>query len=142
MVDPFELERFVKAQAGSYEAALAEIRHGTKLGHWMWYIFPQFEGLGSSPMAQLYAIRSLDEARAYLDHPVLGPRYYECVDALQNLAGVTAEAVFGVVDAMKLRSSLTLFAEAGGAPLCEVALKRWFGSPDEATLRLLHRQRH
>ena len=72
MVDPFELERFVKAQAGSYELALDEIRRGAKRGHWMWYIFPQLEGLGSSPMAQRYAIRSLDEARAYLDHPVLG----------------------------------------------------------------------
>jgi uncharacterized protein (DUF1810 family) len=138
MVDPFELERFVKAQAGSYELALDEIRRGAKRGHWMWYIFPQLEGLGSSPMAQRYAIRSLDEARAYLDHPVLGTHYRECVGALQSLAGITAEAVFGAVDAMKLRSSLTLFAEAGGAPLCEVALKRWFGSPDEATLRLLH----
>ena len=139
MVDPFELERFVKAQAGSYELALYEIRRGAKRGHWMWYIFPQLEGLGSSPMAQRYAIRSFDEARAYLDHPALGPRYCECVDALQNLAGVTAEAVFGAVDAMKLRSSLTLFAEASGGPLCKAALKRWFGSADAATLRLLGR---
>lgn len=135
MSDPFGLARFVEAQEGSYETALAEIRRGSKRSHWMWYIFPQIAGLGHSPMAQHYAIRSLDEAKAYLAHPVLGPRLQACVEALDALRGTTAERVFGSVDAMKLRSSLTLF-EAAGAPFGPT-IERWFTGRDERTLRLI-----
>ena len=141
MTDPFDLDRFVAAQAESYETALGEIRRGAKRSHWMWYIFPQIAGLGRSDMARRYAIRSLDEARAYLAHPILGARLRECVASLQDLIGVTAAAVFGDIDAVKLRSSLTLFAEAGAGPLFTAALDRWFGgTKDEATLELLSRQ--
>jgi len=135
MSDPFDLDRFVTAQADSYAAALAEIRRGAKRSHWMWYVFPQVAGLGHSAMAQHYAIRSLDEARAYLAHSLLGPRLHECVAALEALSGTTAERVFGGIDAVKLRSSLTLF-EAAGAPFGPV-IERWFGSRDERTLELL-----
>ena len=135
MSDPFDLDRFVTAQADSYAAALAEIRRGAKRSHWMWYVFPQVAGLGHSAMAQHYAIRSLDEARAYLAHPLLGPRLHECVAALEALSGTTAERVFGGIDAVKLRTSLTLF-EAAGAPFGPV-IERWFGPRDERTLELL-----
>ena len=135
MSDPFDLDRFVTAQADSYAAALAEIRRGAKRSHWMWYVFPQVAGLGHSAMAQHYAIRSLDEARAYLAHSLLGPRLHECVAALEALSGTTAERVFGGIDAVKLRSSLTLF-EAAGAPFGP-AIKQWFGTRDERTLELL-----
>lgn len=138
MTDPYDLERFVAAQSGSYDAALGEIRRGAKRSHWMWYIFPQIAGLGRSDMAKRFAIRSLDEARAYLANPVLGARLRECVAALQDLTGVTAEAVFGDIDATKLRSSLTLFDEAGGGALFAAALERWFGGArDQATLEIL-----
>lgn len=137
--DPFNLSRFVDAQAGSFVTALAEIRSGAKRSHWMWYIFPQIAGLGHSPMAQHYAIASLEEARAYLAHPLLGERLRSCVSALQGLpAGFAAGQVFGPVDAMKLRSSLTLFAAASGEHLFVDALNRWFrGEPDAMTLDLL-----
>jgi uncharacterized protein (DUF1810 family) len=137
MDDKFNLQRFVDAQAGIYPAALAEIRRGAKRSHWMWFIFPQLAGLGRSDMARRYAIGSLEEARAYLAHPLLGARLRECVEALQDLSGVTAEAVFGGVDAVKLRSSLTLFAAASESDLFAAALDRWFGEPDPATLQLL-----
>lgn len=137
--DPFELQRFIDAQATSYDMALAEIRRVAKRSHWMWFIFPQVAGLGSSAMAQRYAIGSLDEARAYLAHPVLGVRLRACVAALQDLTGTTAEPVFGSIDAVKLRSSLTLFVKAGGEPLLEAALMRWSGGPDQATLNTLGR---
>ena len=141
MSEEFDLKRFVDAQAATYSAALAEIRRGAKRTHWMWYIFPQLDGLGRSAMARRYAIRSLDEARAYLDHPLLGVRLRECVAALQDLTGTTAEAVFGEIDAIKLRSSLTLFIEAGAGALFSAALERWFdGEADPATLRLLGRE--
>jgi len=138
--DPFDLERFVEAQSGDYPRALAEITAGRKRSHWMWYVFPQLAGLGRSGMAQRYAISGIEEARAYLAHPLLGVRLRECVAALQDLTGTSAEAVFGDVDAMKLRSSLTLFAQAGGEPLFSAALERWFkGEADEKTLALLRR---
>lgn len=138
MTDPFNLTRFVEAQAESYETALSEIRRGAKRSHWMWFIFPQIAGLGMSGMARRYAIVSIEEARAYLDHPILGTRLRECVAALQGLTGTTARAVFGDVDAMKLRSSLTLFSEASTSPFFTAALERWFeGHKDEATLRLV-----
>lgn len=138
--DAHALERFVEAQATTYATALEEIRRGAKRSHWMWFIFPQLAGLGRSPTAQFYAIRSADEARAYLAHPLLGRRYRECVDALQNLPIADAQAVFGPIDAMKLRSSLTLFDHAGPSSLFRAAIDRWFdGCPDPATLELLGR---
>jgi uncharacterized protein (DUF1810 family) len=140
MSDPYDLPRFVAAQADLYPTALAEIRRGAKRSHWMWFIFPQIAGLGMSAMAQRYAIGSLGEARAYLSHSVLGPRYRECVAALQDLSGTTVEAVFGGTDAVKLRSSLTLFAETGNERLILAALKRWCGNKDPETLAILAHQ--
>lgn len=127
MTGEYDLQRFVDAQEPLYPRALEEIRRGAKRTHWMWFIFPQIKGLGRSAMAQRYAIASVDEAKAYLDHPVLGPRYVECVTALQDLTGTTAVTVFGETDARKLCSSLTLFEAAGEAPLIAAALDRWFG---------------
>ena len=135
--DPFILLRFVEAQDGAYASALAEITRGAKRGHWMWFIFPQLRGLGRSELAHRFGISSLDEAKAYLSHPVLGPRLRECVAALQDLTSRTAADVFGEVDAMKLRSSLTLFLKAGGGPVFEAALIRWCGKEDTRTLELL-----
>ncbi len=138
MTAELDLERFVEAQEADYQTALSEIRRGSKRSHWMWYIFPQIDGLGHSAMSRRYAIRSLDEARAYLDHPLLGQRYRECVGALQDLTGNTAEQVFGTVDAAKLRSSLTLFQATGNEPLFGAALDRWFaGQRDARTLAML-----
>jgi uncharacterized protein (DUF1810 family) len=139
MEDPFDLNRFVTAQAGSYDSALAEIAAGHKRSHWMWYVFPQLAGLGSSAMAMRYAIRSIDEARAYLDHPLLSPRYGACVAALAALPeGSTARGVFGDIDAMKLCSSLTLFAAAQPSAMLDAAIGRWCdGRRDARTLALL-----
>lgn len=138
MVGDPSLERFLDAQALTYADALAEIRKGAKRSHWMWFVFPQLAGLGRSATAQHFAVRSTDEARAYLDHPVLGSRYRECVTALQDLPGSDPIAVFGPVDAMKLCSSLTLFEAVQPAPLFAVALDRWFGGGRDArTLELL-----
>lgn len=111
------LARFIEAQEGVYPRALAEIRAGRKTSHWMWFVFPQFRGLGHSPTAQLYGIEDLDEARVYLAHPVLGPRLEEIAGAMLDHAGTDAEDILGPVDAMKLRSSATLFEEAGGGPV-------------------------
>ena len=132
------LDRFVTAQQGVFDGALAEIQGGRKRGHWMWFIFPQLAGLGRSAMAQYYAIGSLDEARAYFDHPLLGSRLRACVEALQDRVDGTAAGMFGEVDALKLRSSLTLFVAAGGGRLFDAALERWFdGRRDAATLAAL-----
>ena len=132
------LDRFVEAQTLVYATALAEIRRGAKRTHWMWFVFPQLAGLGRSSTARHFAIQSIEEARAYLDHPVLGVRYRECVAALQDLTISDPVAVFGEVDAMKLRSSLTLFESARPDSLIAAALDRWFGGKrDEMTLRLL-----
>ena len=132
------LARFVEAQANSYAAALAEIRAGAKRTHWMWFIFPQLRGLGQSPTAHDYGIASLEEARAYLEHELLGPRYRACLDALQQLATSDPVAVFGSIDAIKLRSSLTLFEAAEPDPLFASAIDRWFGGErDAATIKLL-----
>jgi uncharacterized protein (DUF1810 family) len=130
-----DLSRFVDAQAGTYSQALAELRAGRKTGHWVWFVLPQVAGLGRSPTAQHYAISGLDEARAYLAHPVLGPRLVECAQALLDLPGDDAAAVLGPVDAMKLRSSMTLFAHADPAqPVFRAVLERYFaGQEDEAT---------
>ncbi len=113
--DPFDLARFLRAQEESYAQALAEVRRGRKTSHWMWFVFPQLAGLGSSPTAQHYALAGLDEARAYLAHPVLGPRLHEIAGAAADLQGRTAREVFGSPDDLKLRSSLTLFEAAAPA---------------------------
>lgn len=138
--DPYDLARFVAAQAGGvYERALAELKRGEKTGHWMWFIFPQIAGLGFSTMSQQYAISSLDEARAYLAHPVLGPRLRECAQAVADTAGLTAEQIFGPIDAIKLRSSMTLFHRADPQePVFGAVLQRYFdGAADQATDRRL-----
>ena len=141
-VSSLNLDRFVTAQQGVFDGALAEIRRGRKRGHWMWFIFPQLAGLGRSATAQYYAIGSLNEARAYLDHPLLGDRLRACVEALQDQIDGTAIGIFGDVDALKLRSSLTLFAAAGGGRLFDAALERWFDrGRDAATLALLESAR-
>jgi uncharacterized protein (DUF1810 family) len=141
MDDPYGLGRFVAAQDAhrTYADAVAELRRGRKTSHWMWFVFPQIAGLGFSPTAQRYAISSLDEARAYLAHPVLGPRLIECVGIVTATAGRTAEQIFGEVDAMKLRSSVTLFLRATpGDPRFADVLGQYFGGePDPATDRLI-----
>jgi uncharacterized protein (DUF1810 family) len=136
--DP-DLSRFLLAQRDVYPRALAELSAGAKRSHWMWFIFPQVAGLGRSHMAQLYAIRDLDEARAYLAHPVLGTRLRECVAAVLAHAGTrTAEAIFGGIDSIKLRSSMTLFEAAGGGdPFAEIIVAFFDGARDPETLRLL-----
>jgi len=141
MSEPFDLDRFVDAQARIYEAALAELAAGAKRSHWMWFVFPQLAGLGSSSTAQRYAIASLDEAKAYLAHPVLGPRLRECLAAVMAVEGRTAHQVFGSPDDLKFRSSLTLFLEAApGEALFRAALGKYFdGDPDARTLEILRR---
>ena len=137
--DPHDLSRFVDAQAGDYEQALAEIRHGRKRSHWIWYIFPQIEGLGFSSMSRRYSIKTLDEARAYLDHPVLGPRLVECAEAALGVEGRSAPDIFGSPDDLKLRSCATLFASVTPADsVFARLLDRFFeGNPDGKTLRQL-----
>ncbi|MHA6630917.1 DUF1810 domain-containing protein [Pseudonocardia sichuanensis] len=139
MNDPYDLERFVDAQDGTYEPALSELRRGRKTGHWMWFVFPQIEGLGYSPMAQQYAISGLDEARAYLAHPVLGPRLVECARVVAGTTGRSAHEIFGSPDDLKLRSSMTLFARAASdtAEFQEVLDRYFDGKPDERTLERL-----
>ena len=140
--DRFGLERFVAAQdrAQTYRQALSELRHGHKRGHWIWLVFPQLAGLGSSSMSERYAIRSLDEACAYLQHPILGERLVQCAEVLLGLDGDDPAAVMGTIDALKLRSSMTLFASAPDAnPVFERVLARYYqGQPDSASMRLLH----
>jgi|SRR5882724_2419469 len=139
--DPYRLERFVTAQdrGGMYQRALAELRAGLKVSHWIWFVFPQIAGLGFSAMAREYAISSLAEARAYLAHPVLGPRLAECAGALLAVDGKTAEDILGPVDAMKVRSSMTLFQSAApGEAIFADMLGRYFGGiADEATISRL-----
>lgn len=129
----------MRAQEGAYERALAEIRNGRKRSHWMWYIFPQIEGLGLSAMAQRYAIRSLAEARAYLDHPVLGPRLVTCVETLLHLENRSAAEILGFPDDRKLRSCATLFAavSAAGSAFDRLLEKYFQGEHDPATLKRL-----
>ena len=136
MSDPFGLQRFVAAQdsGSTYAAALAELRAGRKTSHWMWFVFPQVAGLGRSEMAQRYAISGADEARAYLAHPVLGPRLLECAGALVALETNDPVAVLGGIDAQKLRSSMSLFAAVSTEPVFTEVLDRFFGGePDPAT---------
>ena len=131
----YDLQRFVDAQEGAHREALAEIRRGRKMGHWMWFVFPQVAGLGRSEMSRYYAIASLDEARAYLAHPVLGPRLRECAAAALGMPARSAEDAFGSIDAKKLRSSMTLFHRAApDEPVFGRVLDRWYGGlPDDAT---------
>ena len=145
--DPWRLERFVAAQdeTGTFQRAVTELRAGAKRGHWMWFVFPQIAGLGMSPTSRHYAITSLDEARAYLAHPVLGTRLRECARIVAGTEGRTAEEIFGLIDALKLRSSMTLFAAAADAAgnaagetvFRDVLAKHFAGLPDEATLARL-----
>ena len=145
MDDPYDLGRFVAAQdAGeTYGHAVAELRRGRKSSHWMWFVFPQIAGLGQSPTSRRFAISSLAEARAYLAHPVLGPRLIECAGIVAQAQGRTAEQIFGDLDAQKLHSSVTLFLRADpGAPVFAQVLGQHFGGlPDVATDRLLREQR-
>lgn len=132
-----ELQRFVDAQrgGGTYGQALAELRNGRKVSHWMWFVFPQIAGLGRSSMAQAYAIADLAEAQAYLAHPVLGPRLVECARVVADHSDRTAEQIFGGIDAIKLRSSMTLFAQAApDEPVFAEVLAAFFDGPDQATL--------
>lgn len=140
--DRYDLQRFIDAQNSIFEIALAELRRGSKESHWMWFIFPQIAGLGRSPTAQRYAIRSLEEARAYLNHGLLGPRLRQSVETLLfSAANRSPEQIFGSIDAMKLASSLTLFDQAAPGDIFAHALDRLFGGQADArTLALLTAQ--
>ena len=137
--DPYNLNRFVRAHEADFERALAEIKNGRKRSHWMWYVFPQLDGLGSSPTTKYYAIKGLGEARAYLGHEVLGPRLLQCAEAALAVPGRSAAEIFGHPDDLKLRSCATLFARVlppGSA--FERILERYYdGQPDDRTLQLL-----
>lgn len=137
--DPYDLGRFLAAQQDTYVDALAEIRAGQKRTHWMWFVFPQIRGLGSSENARLYAITGPDEARAYLAHPVLGPRLVEITGALLGVEGKSAREIFGSPDDMKLRSSATLFSSVSppGSVFEQVLAKFFNGVPDPETVRKL-----
>jgi uncharacterized protein (DUF1810 family) len=135
----YDLDRFVVAQGGAYEGALSELRQGRKTGHWIWFVFPQIDGLGRSEISRYYAIASLDEARAYLAHPVLGARLRECAGIVLATEGRTAWDIFGSTDAMKVRSCMTLFHRAvPDEPVFAQVLDRYYdGVADEATDNLL-----
>jgi uncharacterized protein (DUF1810 family) len=137
--DPYDLERFVQAQEGVYQQALREIRAGRKQSHWMWYVFPQFDGLGFSSTSRFYSIKSISEAEAYLAHSLLGPRLIECANAALAVNGRTALEIFGSPDDMKLKSSATLFASVSpaGSVFDRLLDNYYHGSRDEKTLRLL-----
>jgi uncharacterized protein (DUF1810 family) len=140
--DAFDLARFIAAQGDAYAAAISELKAGRKRTHWIWYIFPQLRGLGTSEMARVYGIVSLEEARAYLAHPILGYRLRECVQAMNAVSGATASAILGDVDAVKFRSCLTLFHAAQEAEtiFAEALRKFYAGAPDDRTLELLSRR--
>lgn len=137
--DPHDLDRFVRAQARDYDRALAELRGGRKRSHWMWYVFPQMAGLGFSAMSQRFGIRSLDEARAYLEQPVLGSRLRECAEAVQSVEGRTATEILGSPDDLKLRSCATLFVlvSPGGSVFHRLLARYYDDRPDDRTLHLL-----
>ena len=137
MTDPYNLDRFVLARADTYETALAEFRRGRKRSDRMCFVFPQLGGLGQSEIDKQYVIGLIDEARTYLDHPQLGSRLRVCVGLLQDLVGRATVDVFGRVDAVTLRSSLTLFADPSGEQMFRAALERWCHAPDRATLQLV-----
>ncbi len=142
MDDPFDLDRFVRAQAQTYAQALSELERGRKESHWIWWIFPQIDGLGSSPTSRAYSIKSESEARAYLDHPVLGPRLVECAEAVLAVDGTSATDILGSPDDLKLKSCATLFAHvaAPGSVFERVLDKFYGGERDAATLRRLAHQ--
>lgn len=137
--DPHDLTRFLAAQDGIYDDALAEIKAGRKRSHWMWFVFPQFAGLGFSATSRHFAIRSAAEARAYLAHPVLGPRLVECAETALSIEGRTAREIFGSPDDLKLKSSATLFASVStdGSAFHRLLDKYFDGQPDRRTLELL-----
>lgn len=135
MDDPFDLARFVAAQDGTIDRAIAELRAGAKAGHWMWFVFPQVAGLGRSATARHYALSGVAEARAYLAHPCLGPGLAAATDALLAAPGDDPVAILGAVDAMKLRSSMTLFAAAGGDDRFRAVLDRFFAGQEDAATR-------
>jgi uncharacterized protein (DUF1810 family) len=137
--DPYDLERFVRAQESDYERALAEIRSGRKHSHWMWYVFPQIDGLGFSSMSKRFSIKSVGEAQAYLDHPVLGPRLLECAEAALHVEGRSAMEIFGSPDDLKLQSSATLFAcvSPPGSVFDRLLGRYYRGVRDPRTLQLL-----
>ena len=139
--DPYDLNRFLSAQEGVYGRALAELKEGQKRTHWMWYIFPQIDGLGYSPTAKRYSIKSMEEARQYLDHPVLGKRLLECTEAIVALKGGSVSEIFGYPDDLKFKSSMTLFEKiAGPGSVFSFALDRYcHGERDAATFRLLEK---
>jgi uncharacterized protein (DUF1810 family) len=141
MSDPYNLTRFVEAQERVFDRVLSELKSGLKQSHWMWFVFPQIRGLGSSPMAQIYAIASLDEAKAYLQHPILGERLRECVRLVNAVEGRTRHEIFGSPDDMKFHSSITLFALADpDEALFASALRKYCGDAyDSATTDLLKR---
>jgi uncharacterized protein (DUF1810 family) len=136
---PYDLDRFVSAQASTYAGVIAELQAGRKTGHWIWFAFPQIAGLGRSEMSRFYALESLDEARAYLAHPLLGPRLLECCRLLLAIRGSSAEDILGSIDAIKVRSCVTLFQRSDpGEPVFGEVLDRFYGGlPDEATLDML-----
>mgnify|MGYP000939163107 FL=1 len=138
-VDLFDLARFVSAQEQDYQKALSELKNGRKETHWIWYIFPQIDGLGVSSIAQNYSIKSLEEAKAYLSHPVLGPRLVECAEALRGVDGKTAREIMGSPDDLKLKSSMTLFelADESLAVFSQVLEKYYGGVRDEKTISLV-----
>jgi uncharacterized protein (DUF1810 family) len=140
--DPHDLARFVQAQAATYAQALAELRAGRKRSHWSWYVLPQIRGLGSSPMSVRYAISGLDEARAYLNHTILGARLGECVAVMNSHPGADAAAILGDIDAKKFHSCVTLFARVSEAasPFHDALVKYFAGAGDQATLAILARQ--
>jgi uncharacterized protein (DUF1810 family) len=132
--DPFDLQRFVDAQSRVYDTVVSELRAGRKRSHWMWFVFPQLRGLGSSPTAVRFGISTLDEARAYLAHELLGPRLRECTKLVAGIDGRTAEEIFGWPDDMKLRSSMTLFARASDENSEFVAvLQKFYGGEEDPT---------
>ena len=139
MKGSFDLERFVKAQNPEWNSILSELREGDKRGHWMWFVFPQLKGLGSSPNANHFGISSRAEAKAYLDHSILGPRLLECTTLVNSVEGRSIEAIFGEIDAMKFRSSMTLFSEvAPDNEVFEEAIKKYYrGEADQLTLKML-----
>src|SRR5262249_45290911 len=137
--DPYNLSRFLEAQQDDYKQALSEIRSGQKQTHWMWYIFPQIDGLAGSSTSKYYSIKSIDEAKAYLEHPVLGPRLLECVEAVVGVEGRSATEIFGSPDDLKLRSCATLFAcvSPPGSVFDRLLGKYYGGGRDNKTLHLL-----
>jgi uncharacterized protein (DUF1810 family) len=137
MADPYNLQRFVDAQASCFAQVRSELAAGKKRSHWMWFVFPQLEGLGSSPMAQRYAISGIEEAKAYLAHPILGDRLRDCTSLVNAVSGRTIEHIFGYPDDLKFRSSLTLFAQASHPEnqVFQEALAKYFnGIPDKSTM--------